>query len=491
MSTHGQTGADAGQHAILTFGRWVGLLAGALGPAVASAHSFGPVFTLPLPFWMYAWGAASAIVLSFLIAALMLGADAHRAPVREWRLAPPVGRAARHLLGGVALSLLLLCVASALFGVPRAYKNISMTLFWVVFLVGMPYACAVLGNVYRWLNPWRSLARATAAVWPGYERPVYSLSSRYRYLPAIIALLGVIWVELFAGASPRVLGGLLMLYTVVTLLGVGLYGARQWFFSADIFAVLMRLMGALAPLRWAREGVYLRWPALGVERLQGADAGLVFLILAWLATTAFDGLHETALWHRWFFVDLYHAVLKAWVGENPLAAYPQMRAWFSWWQGLWLLLLPCVYGAVYWLFMQLSRWCAGGGAVVGVLGRRYAPTLLPIVLAYHIAHYYTLLQTQGVKVVALISDPFGWGWNLVGTARWMQRTIIPDVETVWSVQLGAIVLGHIASVFLAHRQALQLYENRWIAARSQIPMLVLMVVFTVGGLWILSLPPVR
>ena len=102
--------------------------------------------------------------------------------------------------------------------------------------------------------------------------------------------------------------------------------------------------------------------------------------------------------------------------------------------------------------------------------------------------YYTLLQTQGVKIIQLVSDPFGFGWNLFGTADWMQRTIIPDAGTVWHVQVGLIVLGHIISVYLAHCVALRLFGTRREAAISQLPMLVLMIGLTASGLWILSQP---
>lgn len=94
------------------------------------------------------------------------------------------------------------------------------------------------------------------------------------------------------------------------------------------------------------------------------------------------------------------------------------------------------------------------------LALRFASTLLPISLAYNVTHYYTLIQTQGVKIVSLASDPFRHGWNLFGTARWLQRTIIPDPITVWHAQVVPIVVCHVASVYLAHRVALRLFASR-------------------------------
>ncbi|MFX4682039.1 hypothetical protein ABTB34_21550, partial [Acinetobacter baumannii] len=79
-----------------------------------------------------------------------------------------------------------------------------------------------------------------------------------------------------------------------------------------------------------------------------------------------------------------------------------------------------------------------------------------IVLVYHVSHYYTLLVTQGTQLLPLLSDPFGRGWNLFGTATWLRRPIIPEAGTVWHAQVGLIVLGHVISVWLAHVEALRL-----------------------------------
>lgn len=127
----------------------------------------------------------------------------------------------------------------------------------------------------------------------------------------------------------------------------------------------------------------------------------------------------------------------------------------------------------------------GGTAAVM---RRFAPSLLPIVLVYHASHYYTLLQVQGPKIVPLLSDPFGWNTNWLGTAQWFMRVNAPDVYRIWDVQLALILGGHIVSVALAHRIAVGRLPDRRGAVVSQLPMLALMVAFTVGGLWILAQP---
>ena len=118
----------------------------------------------------------------------------------------------------------------------------------------------------------------------------------------------------------------------------------------------------------------------------------------------------------------------------------------------------------------------------------FAPTLLPIAAAYHIAHYYTLLVIQGQDIVHLISDPFGFGWNIFGTANFKPNIALIDTKFIWNSQVIIIVLGHIIAVYLAHIRSIQLFKSDRKAILSQIPMLILMVFYTVVGLWILSLP---
>ena len=215
---------------------------------------------------------------------------------------------------------------------------------------------------------------------------------------------------------------------------------------------------------------------------------MLIFVLFMLSSTAFDGLHETVVWNRLFWLDLYHGFLQYRLGSNPLAAFPAMRELFLYWQSFWLLVTPFLYCAVYLAFIAVARWVTRSPGPLRELALHFALPLLPIVLVYNITHYYTLIQSQGVKIVSLASDPFGWGSNWFGTADWLQRTIIPDAGTVWHVQVGLIVIGHIVSVYLSHRVALRVFPTHRQAVLSQLPILVLMVVFTTVGLWILSQP---
>ncbi len=469
----------------------------ALAPTPALAHSFGQVYNLPVPVWMYLYGAAAALALSFLVVAFVVSARPRGDAGRVVNISNSgVGRLTRQTLPGLqalSFAVLVLCIATGLWGTRNPYGNFNMTFFWVVFVLGFAYLTALLGNVYAAINPWRVLARSIGRLFHGYGQGWLRYPPGLSQWPALLLYMAFIWIELFGGTTPYSLAWLLLGYTALNLMGVGLVGVRAWFTHCEFFSVFFRLIAAMAPLRYTRSEnsgfqVGLRLPFAGLLTERVASLSLLLFILFMLSSTAFDGLRETEVWRRLYWVDLYHAGLQDWFGRNPFAAFPRMNYWYNYWQGLWLLLSPFLYLAVYWLFVWLSKLAAGGRLSVRELALRYAPTLLPIALVYNITHYYTLIQTQGVKIISLASDPFSWGWDLFGTADWLQRTIIPDAVFVWHVQVGLIVLGHVISVYLAHLVALQIFESHRRALLSQLPMLVLMVIFTTVGLWILAQP---
>jgi hypothetical protein len=128
----------------------------------------------------------------------------------------------------------------------------------------------------------------------------------------------------------------------------------------------------------------------------------------------------------------------------------------------------------------------GGGHPGDELARRFAHSLIPIALAYVVAHYFSLLVYQGQAMASLVSDPLGDGSDLFGTAGATVDYTVISATGVWYVQVGALVLGHVAGLTLAHDRALTVYRRVRDATRSQYWMLAVMVGFTSLGLWLLS-----
>lgn len=466
-----------------------GLLAAAL-PSAATAHSFGVVYTLPVPFWLYAWGSVATLLLSFVV----VGLFASHAPAAvggqttRWRRMPAW---LVRCLQALSLLGLLLCMASGWFGTPNPYGNFSMTFFWVVFLLAYAYLTACIGNLYALINPWRVVTSGLGHLMPRYDKPRLAWPRWLGYWPAFALLCGLVWLELFGGTKPATLSHALGLYTALNVLAVGIFGSRAWFAKGELFGVFLGLIARMAPVEWSDRDARqwrLRRPGAGLLDDPPTHWSLLLFVLLMLSGTAFDGLHEAKPWVELFWTDLYRWVFIDWYGNNPFVAFQPMRELWLHWQLGWLLASPWLYLLVYLLGIAGVRWLAGSHEPLMTTANRFALSLLPIVLVYHVTHYYTLIQTQGVKIVALASDPFGLGWNLFGTADWFQYNIVPDVGFVWHVQVTLIVAGHVASVYVAHLQALDWLKDRKRAAISQLPMLVLMVAFTVAGLWILSQP---
>lgn len=121
----------------------------------------------------------------------------------------------------------------------------------------------------------------------------------------------------------------------------------------------------------------------------------------------------------------------------------------------------------------------------------FSPTLVPIAVGYNLAHNFSYVAVQGQGVLALASDPFGWGWNLFGTAGFKPDIGLIQPVTTWTVAVGAIVLAHVLAVVLAHLVALRLFQSRGGALRALVPMTVLMVLYTMASLTILAEPITR
>jgi hypothetical protein len=123
--------------------------------------------------------------------------------------------------------------------------------------------------------------------------------------------------------------------------------------------------------------------------------------------------------------------------------------------------------------------------------RRFVFTLVPISLAYHIAHYFSYLLIGGQYAIPFLSDPFLLGWNLLGTVSYRVDVGLVDPRLQWYVAIIAIVLGHVIAVWLAHVTALRTFSRPRTALATQLPMLSLMVAYTMCSLWILSQPIVE
>lgn len=437
------------------------------------AHGVGGRADLPLPVWLFVYSAASALLISFVALRILwprprLAASAAGRPLpsgidRTVRVLAPAAQA-------VALGLFTSTLVAAWFGTESAAENLAPTALYVAFWVGMQLVSAALGDVWCRINPLHTVARGfdrLAGRDPARDRSTGLFATHW---PAALGLLAFQWLELayHDPASRSAVSLFLSLYAAAVLLGARRFGAG-WVRTGDGFAVLFSLLAALAPFHRDDDArLRLRWPGTGLSTVQVRE-GTLAVVLVLLGGTTFDGFSRTQLW-----ADQVGS-RRGW--ELTLANTVG---------------LALVIATVSLLFLAASRLVAvlageDGGTVPEGAARgawRWVPSLIPIVLAYSIAHYFSLLVFEGQSFVALLSDPLGRGWDLLGTASATIDYTVVSPNQIAYVQVAAIVLGHVAGVTAAHDRAVELFPPR-LAVRSQYPMLAVMVLYTVGGLLLL------
>ncbi len=474
-------------------GRLAATVAICLAPAAARAHSFGTTYVLPVPVWMYAWGGAATLVLTFLLLAWLARApalaDANAAPgkARQARRLGPAVTAALHALGALCL---VATIATGLFGTGSAADNLGMTLFWVIFLLGLTYLVVLAGNLYAVLNPWALMLAGLARLGLDLDRPRLAWPGWLATWPAFLLYVGLIWLELFGGAAPRLLGWGLLGYSALTLAGAFLFGRAAWFARGDVFAVFFRMAALLAPVEIGRDG--RGWTFAFRPPLSGALAGradgltLVLFVLFMLSSTTYDGIYETQLWISLYWANAMSWLQPLWGDDLGLAQQMLMGSYLAYRQ-IGLLLSPFAYFLLYAAVLWLAKLLARSDRPLRALLLDFAFSLIPIAIAYNFTHYFIFLLTQLANLPRLLSDPFGTGWSLLGIAGGQRQPLLP-MPLIWHTQVAVLLLGHVASVWLGHQTARRVFARRWQVNASQLPLLALMVFYTMLGIWILSLP---
>jgi hypothetical protein len=464
-----------------------------LSCGAAAAHMTGVVYNLPIPFWMYGFAASAALALSFLIVGYFVTAQSVARNFRAIELVVPDNKILRTALAGLrilSVGALLLTILTGVFGPANPFANFSVTFFWVVFALGFTYLTALIGDVYALVNPWRVICDWIERCKPGVLRSRLQYPRWLGFYPALAFYLAFIWLELFGQPRPRALGEILLAYSVSNVVGAAVFGRDAWFHHGELFAVFLRVIGKIAPFGYRidptsgrPDRVQLRQPFIGLLAEPADHLSLLLFVIFMLSSTAFDGVHETRPWVLVFWQGIYPQLTR--LSARPYLFFVGI---YYYWQWAMLFASPFVYLAVYGLFVWLMKIVTRSTRTVRDLALQFAFTLVPIAFVYNITHYYTLLLAEEPAIVTMISDPFGVGWNLFGTARLYRPPIILLADQVWHTQVGLILFGHIVSVYLAHLQALKLFPKGRQGVWSQLPMLALMMLLTTVGLRILSLP---
>jgi len=454
------------------------------------AHALVARKDLPVPAWLFAWGASIVLIVSFF--ALSVGWRTPRFERDGWRpLGAGLSRAllslpAQIVYGLVGVFLLGVAIYTGLHGTEAPDRNFALTFLYVTAWLGFPVFSVVFGDVFRPFNPWRAVGRVAGSAFAALagQRPAHlRYPERLGRWPAAVGLIAVVWLEIVYGASGGVAVGLdphaaalaAVLYSVYTLAMMALFGVEQWCRTGEIFSVYFGMFGRLGSFS-AKDG------RLGVRRPFAAATtwatvpGSAAVVIASIATTSFDGAQEGAF--KGALESTFNHLVDAGLGLT--AALRTTDTIF----------ILLTFAGVALVYLIGVRGMAGvpGAPSFEKLRSGFAHTLIPIAFAYLVAHYFSLFVFQEqAQFTYLLSDPLGTGTtDLFGTASSGIDFQLLSANAIWYVQVGALVIGHVVGLTLAHDRATAYWGDYRQAARSQYWMLAVMVAFTCFGLYLLS-----
>jgi hypothetical protein len=509
-----------------------------LTPVAALAHGFAQRFDLPVPLNLYLAGAAATVALSFLLIAFFLRGERAVAsyPAFDLLSTPPGKLLANplliHSLRLASVAFLFLVILAGFFGDENPFKNIAPTAIWVIWWVGFAYVAGLLGNLWAIVNPWNALFAWVEGLWHfsshggrfGLGLPWPTCLGQW---PAVVLFAWFVWAELIwpESATPASLAEAALSYSVITWLGMFAFGRQVWLRNGEAFSVVFGFLARFsitevgvgnkdqcpecsssgcsgntscvnclacfgsAPRRYRK--LNLRPPAVGLLTRDPIPTSSMVFVLIMLASVTFDGLLATSVWAelaewmiysefmRPLLIALQHVTgnLVAAVGTIALLVF--------------LVLFQLLYLAFSSLMYVSTPAAARKHVTVMQIARLFVLSLIPIALAYHLAHYLSYLAIVGQYIIPLASDPFGMGWDLFGSSLYRVDISVVNARFIWYTSVITIVTGHIIAVWLAHVMALRTFKDNRAALFSQIPMLALMVSYTILSLWILAQPVVE
>jgi len=451
------------------------------------AHGIGQIQDLPIPRWLFYYAASLTLILSFVALGILWREPRLSKREAGRPLAEPWQRFIlwpgwRILFGTISVGLLVVVWLAALVGRPDAGDNIAPVFIWVIFWLGLVPIVVVFGNLWSVLNPWRAAADAVAWVWARLGRTWEAAADypeRLGRWPAAALLLAFATLELAwpRSAEPRTLALAIVIYSWITWAGMLIYGRRAWLDNGEAFAVYFGLLSRISPFAVRDENgrrLVIRRPPLAGLASGDSHPGTVAFVAVMLGSVAFDGLSRATWWQ-----DQLYELEARYIVDSPTKA-DFVSLGFSFFG---LLVAVTAIGVLYTLAVLAAK--AIGHTDVPLAGA-FVGSLVPIALAYAVAHYFTLLVNTGQDAVYLASDPFGKGWDLFGTADFRPTQTVFSPNTIWYVQVGVLVTGHVLGLVLAHDRAISLFSSARTAVRTQYAMLALMVAYTCTGLWLLS-----
>jgi hypothetical protein len=425
------------------------------------AHGIGGRSDLPLPGWLFSWGAAVVLAVSFFgLAALWNEPKLETAEPKRLFGIPSLIEPLCGLIGLLVFSAL---VWFGFAGEQDIATNILPTVLFVFFWTMLPMASALFGDIFRPFNPWRFVGLTVHRLRVKLGHGEQNAAPRFVYpgslgrWPAMIGLLAFGWIELVSGndgKKPELLATLALAYFAFQLLGMSLFGARRWLDRGDAFGVYFEFFSRISPLTVRGGKLCWRTPLSGLTDITPA-AGTVAFVATMIGITVYDGVERGGIW-------------QSIAGSDPSTLVKTLG-----------LIGAVLLVAGFYRLGVLGMEGAHIGKTPKELSEMFAPSLIPIALGYLIAHYFSFMVFTGQALAHVIAHP-------MGDAGEATIDYFMSNKTIWWIQVVALLAGHVAGLVVAHDKATAVWGKARAAAQSQTWMLVVMVGFTSLGLWLLS-----
>ncbi len=450
-----------------------------LAPTAAFAHASDRGHVLLLPTGHYLIGGALAVAASFVILlavnpSLLVRLSSARFPLGKiaegWRL--PLSLA--------SFVFFAVLVAAGFLGSRDPLSNPLPLVVWTLLWVGLTLLQGLFGNLWAWINPWYGPCRiASALLGRTPDKPFTQLPAWLSLWPAVLLLLAFAWFELIYPApdDPARLAWASGLYWLFSFVMMMVFGYRDWSSRGEFLSVFFGMIARFGLLENEAGRLSACLPAAKLAGAAALPLSGALLVLFALASVSFDGLSKT-----FFYFSLN--------GLNPLE-FPGRTALMTT-NSIGLLVACALLSSVFLVCVFLGERLAGSRQSFVLAAGTMVWSIVPIALAYHFSHYLAALLVNAQYALVALSDPFSLGWDLLGTANMPVMAAIAAGSdaawTIWNAQAAAIVGGHVLAVLAAHLLAFRLHGSARAASLSQLPLTLLMIAYTVFGLWLLSTP---
>ena len=463
-----------------TVGALTGLL-GVCGVALAHGGSLRTASTqeLAVPTWLFLATGGAVVGASFLLASFVTDRALVESIHDRARALPAPRRAlawAGRLAGVSGFAVALWAGFFGPSGPDAELRNAAVLLVWVGWWAGLAMTTYLVGNPWPAVDPFRTLTRPLAHLRAGGR----GLDENRAAWASTLFLLSLVWVEVVSPLAdvPRLLAATALGYLALAAVGVLAVGHRAWFEHVDPLARLFRMYGAVAPVQRTGGGLRLRVPAAGLTDNVVTNDGSVAFVVALLWGTTFDGLVGTPAWASFAraIVEVRVQLPALYAGAPTPTVYPGVPA---------AVLYPAVlfagFAAFHWLFRRAAALARRTGPTytdAATLARRFAPPLLAIAAGYHLAHYLVYFLSLSPALLAAVLSP--------ANPPVARTLVLPS--WVSGVGVAAVLLGHLLAIWAAHGVAFEELPGRLQAVRSQYPLTVVMVFYTMVSLWIVGQP---